>query len=250
MRADFTKRKFLSFPHSQQHKQCAELLREIYKSVLHGATDERLLSQYHDLLEWMKRPPLSTLSLQNISDYYHTHLREAGLSHKEHNLLPHVRQGDRTAGAPAWDIAIYLDKIRSAHNVGSILRTVEAFALGKVHFSESTPFATHKQVQDAAMGADKWVECFQAKTLNDLPRPLIAMETAATATPLFDYTFPESFTLIVGNEEYGCSEETLASTDAIIEIPLRGRKNSLNVANAFAIAAAEIYRQKGLSHGK
>jgi tRNA G18 (ribose-2'-O)-methylase SpoU len=36
--------------------------------------------------------------------------------------------------------------------------------------------------------------------------------------------------------------------DYLVEIPLRGRKNSLNVANAYAIAAGEISRQKSLTH--
>ncbi|MGA8165369.1 MAG: TrmH family RNA methyltransferase [Waddliaceae bacterium] len=49
---------------------------------------------------------------------------------------------------------------------------------------------------------------------------------------------------MVGNEEYGCSTEVKRCGQIFLEIPLRGRKNSLNVANAFAIAAAEMTRQK------
>ena len=41
----------------------------------------------------------------------------------------------------------------------------------------------------------------------------------------------------VGNEEYGCSKELLQEADMIINIPLRGVKNSLNVAQSFAVAA-------------
>lgn len=72
------------------------------------------------------------------------------------------------------------------------------------------------------------------------------METAAEAIPITDFEFPETFTLVIGNEEYGCSDAILAQADYVIKIPLRGRKNSLNVANAFAIAAAEISRQRGM----
>jgi len=187
-------------------------------------------------------------SLKTIADRYHHHLKLAKRNLKEHNLLPCIRQGDKEIGAPNRPIAIYLDHVRSAHNVGSMIRTTEAFSLGTLYFSEDTPFIDCKQVRDAAMGAEQWVNCKQIGaliTLEDLPRPIIAMETGTEATSIFDFIFPETFTLVMGNEEYGCSEVLLRQADYIIEIPLRGRKNSLNVANAFAIAAGEIERQQG-----
>ncbi|MCE2983540.1 MAG: TrmH family RNA methyltransferase, partial [Parachlamydia sp.] len=91
---------------------------------------------------------------------------------------------------------------------------------------------------------DQWVSCFKEIPLSQLKKPIIALETATGAHNLYDFSFPSSFTLVVGNEEYGCSDETLHLADEWVEIPLRGRKNSLNVANAFAIAAGEIARQK------
>jgi tRNA G18 (ribose-2'-O)-methylase SpoU len=160
--------------------------------------------------------------------------------------LPKVRQGDRSTGEEIWPIAIYLDHLRSAHNVGSIIRTVEALALGSLYFSPKTPFITHKQVQDTAMGSIQWTSCYQEMDLSKLPRPIIVLETCQEALSLYDFIFPSSFTLVVGNEEYGCSDETLKSADFLVEIPLRGHKNSLNVANAFAMVAGEICRQKRL----
>lgn len=243
---DFTKPKFLKFPIERQHRKCAEILRIAYeKTILQQPADSEL-EAYSELAKWMDFPKLSAFSHKDIADRYHEHAKLAFLKHKEHNLLPTVRQGDRPSAETPWDIAIYLDNIRSAHNVGSILRTVEAFSLGSVHFSETTPFTTNKQVQDTTMGAEKWVECFPNAILQDMPRPLIVMETSDSAIPLHDYIFPETFTLVVGNEEYGCSEDSLKNADVILEIPMRGHKNSLNVANAFAIAAGEITRQRTL----
>ena len=66
---------------------------------------------------------------------------------------------------------------------------------------------------------------------------MVAEEEEDTLEGMF-LTFP------LGNEEYGCSKETLAMADYLLTIPLYGRKNSLNVSNAFAIAAQEICRQK------
>ena len=245
---DFTKKKFLAQPVERQHKKCAELLHRIYDKMAgleEFASDWQL---YLDLLAWMEEPSCpATPSNKIIADLYHSHLRKGGISKKEHSLLPQIRKGDRPQGEEPWPIAIYLDGLRSAHNVGSIIRTTEALALGTLYFSPSTPDASHKQVKDTAMGASQWVTCKQGVELSSLPHPIIALETSEQAHSLYEFIFPTSFTLVVGNEEYGCSDETLALADFLVEIPLRGRKNSLNAANAYAIAAGEISRQKSLT---
>ncbi len=248
---DFTRKKFLSLPFCRKHKKCAELLYNIYERQITQKEWKKEWSLYLEFLEWMDisiDPALSipNLSIQKIADQYHEHLQQAQIFKKEHHLLPQIRKGDSAHAEAAWPIAIYLDHIRSAYNVGSIVRTVEAFSLGSLYCSPQTPFITHKQVQDSAMGCDQWISCYQGVDIASLPRPLIALETGQNALSLYEMIFPPSFTLILGNEEYGCSDEILKMTDYIVQIPLRGHKNSLNVANAFAIAAGEISRQKSL----
>ncbi len=235
----FTKRKFLSLPLKQQHKKCAEVLREAYETK-----SDELFEVYNELRVWLDPliPPLA-FNPKELSDAYHRHLTSSETCFKEHNLLPSIRKGDKEHAMLPFEIDIYLDQIRSGHNVGSIIRTIEAFSLGDLYFSLNTPLIDNKKVQDAAMKADQYVRCFQGVELKDLKRPIIVLETSDEAISLHDFIFPKSFTLVCGNEEFGCSDETLKLADFIVEIPLRGRKNSLNVANAFAIAAAEIARQ-------
>lgn len=230
----FTKRKFLQLDAAQRHKKCAELLRKCYEEK---STD---FGNYAILLEWMHFLPYEHKDFKSLADRYHWHLQQAGLSLKEHNLLPSLRTGDRTPKLSFPNIAIYLDHVRSAYNVGSILRTTEALRIGKVYFSEKTPFIDNEKVQRTAMGAAELVPCFQHIPLSQLPRPIIALDTSDAAIPLAHFVFPETFTLILGNEEYGISNASLQEADHLIEIPLFGAKNSLNVACAFAIAAAKI----------
>lgn len=242
---NFTKKRFLSFSSEKQHKKCSELLKIIYEGLIdHQPTDD-LLDHYHEIQQWMNSEKQVIPYFEQISNAYHYHLTSAKQQHQEHNLLPNVKKIDRNNGKNTWPIAIYLDHIRSAHNVGSIIRTVEAFSLGTIYFSDNTPFIDNKQVKDASMGSHAWTTCLQNKDYHALPKPLVALETSTDAISLNEFIFPQEFTLAVGNEEYGCSDELLKAADYIIEIPLRGRKNSLNVANAFAIAANEIQRQKG-----
>lgn len=215
----FSQAKFLSLTPEKRAKEIAARLEEA-----------------GELIAWNNDPPI-TPNFLSVADHYHLYAQKAGLSLPEHRFLPSITTRDRPQSLPLLPHHILLDNIRSAHNVGSILRTAEAFALGTLLFRGLTPLPTHKQVRDTAMGAADWVpwEPFSTAT-----SPLIALETSPDAIPIQHFSFPPKFTLLLGNEEYGVSPELLLQADAVVTIPLFGRKNSLNVANAFAIAAAYI----------
>lgn len=231
---EFTKKKFQKLTLVQRHKKCAELLKKAYEE---GGKDLKI---YPTLLPWMGLVDLSPLvSLEQIADRYHWHLQKAQLSLKEHNLLPRLRTGDREPKRAFGKGALYLDHVRSAYNIGNILRTVEALRFGSVYFSPKTPFVDNEKVQKTSMGAAGIVPCFQNVPLSSLPRPFFAIETSDSALLFPEEDFPESCTLILGNEEYGISEEVLKEVDFLVEIPLFGKKNSINIASAFAIVAAK-----------
>lgn len=234
-----TEGEFLSLSERYRHKRAAMLLRAYLDKP-----NKRTFSLYRRAEKWMQLPPLTETNFQPLSDRYHLHLSKAGISWKEHNLLTSpCLQADRPSSILCLPIAIYLDNLRSAFNVGSILRTTEAFRLGQVYFGKTTPFIDNAKVQKTAMGTFDKVLCVKDAKLSDLPHPLIALETDPNAPSVFDFVFPPSFTLMLGNEEYGLSEEALSQKSAIVRIPLYGFKNSLNVASAFAIAAGVISHQ-------
>jgi tRNA G18 (ribose-2'-O)-methylase SpoU len=234
-----TEGEFLRLSERFRHKQAARLLR-----AFHERGENRILILYRRVENWCALSRLPEEDFCALSDRYHMHLTIAGISWKEHNLLSGpFHQKDLPSSIPCLPIAIYLDNLRSAFNVGSILRTTEAFRLGRVCFAQRTPFIDNLKVQKTSMGTFDKVVCEPNAHLTDLPHPLIALETAPDAPSVFDFAFPDSFTLMLGNEEYGLSEESLSLRDAIVRIPLYGFKNSLNVASAFAIAAGTISHQ-------
>jgi tRNA G18 (ribose-2'-O)-methylase SpoU len=234
-----TEGEFLRFSLRVRHKKAARILRTYLEK-----RDPRQLFLYRRAEDWLQLPLLKENDHKLLSDRYHLHLAESGTSLKEHNLLySDYHQPDHASSVPYLPVAIYLDNIRSAFNVGSILRTTEAFRLGKVYFTKTTPFIDNPKVQKTSMRTTDKVPCEKNVPLSSLPRPLIALETHPDAPSIFDFSFPPAFTLMLGNEEYGLSEESLASRDAIVQIPLYGFKNSLNVASAFAIAAGVISHQ-------
>lgn len=230
--AQWSKEKFLSLPQRQQHKIASELIREIYE----GKSD--LCPLYNTMCLWLAMLPLTDFSYETLSNRFHEHLRLGSVSWQEHNLL--IRKTDRESFAPQLPIAVYLDNLRSAFNVGSILRTAEAFRLGSVLFSKATPFIDNPKVQKTSMGTYDKVECCIIEDIKKLPRPLIGLETCELALSVHHFNFPKSFTLALGNEEYGLSRHILDELDIVVQIPLVGSKNSLNVAAAFAITAAAI----------
>jgi tRNA G18 (ribose-2'-O)-methylase SpoU len=211
--------------------------------VQQGEVKAELVEQYLTWLSWMKVKLSPPTILKAVADRYHWHIQEARWSLKEHQLLPSIRKGDREPQADFLSIAIYLDNLRSAYNVGSILRTTEALRIGQIHFGGQTPFVDHVKVEHTSMGASCLVTCHQHTSITSLPRPIIAVETGMDAIPVFSYIFPMTCTLVFGNEELGISNEVLQEADVVVEIPLCGVKNSMNVACAFAIVASQIRMQ-------
>lgn len=238
----FTRKKFLKLKSYQQHKKCAELLRSAYDLIL--VDKKPSFETYHSYLQWMQLPLYSSSDRKKIADRYHWHLEQGSINLKEHNLLPQIRKNDGKAKEEYPNCAIYLDNIRSAYNVGSILRTTEALRIGSVHFAKKTPFIDNLKVKKIAMGTSDLVPCYRDTDLKTLPKPIIAIDTSDDAISIDDSIFPTTFTLVLGNEEYGVSNEALKIADYLIEIPLCGIKNSINVACAFSSIATEIRRQK------
>lgn len=232
----FEKKKFLSFSEKKQHKKLAEILLK------------KNFSHYSEILHWIGYPPLEPLTFEHLSNRYHEHLKLASISLKEANFLSQSKDREYPIQQPLG-YTVYLDELRSAHNVGSIIRTTEAFAIGSLAFSKTTPKWNDKKVIKTAMGAADWVNCYEVTNYKALPRPIIALEADHHAIPVDQFTFPKECTIALGNEEYGCSSALMKQASHIVTIPMWGRKYSINVANAYSIVAAQLAKQHQGAHG-
>lgn len=144
---------------------------------------------------------------------------------------------------------LVLHNIRSVHNVGSIFRTADAAGVEKIFLTGYTPtpldhFGTpRKDLSKVALGAEKTVPWTQVKTLAAAVKQIkkqgytvAAVEQDKNSTPLFNYKPPKKLALVLGNEVRGLSKSSLALCDVILEIPMRGKKESLNVSVAAGVA--------------
>jgi len=161
-----------------------------------------------------------------------------------------VEEGDRAeARGPGHPLVLVLDHLRSAYNVGNILRLADGAGVERVVTCGYTATPPHPKVAKTARGADRFVRCehyetaLQAVTaLQAQGYQVVAVETAPGALPLWDYPWRLPCALVLGNEALGVAPEALAACDAAVALPLFGRKTSLNVSNA---AAAVTYAVLG-----
>ena len=142
---------------------------------------------------------------------------------------------------------VVVDNIRSLENVGSILRTSDALGVDKVFLCGISGKPPAEKIAKTALGAEKTVAWEYHKQTGRLIKKLkeqgvfiVALEQTKQSISLgkFKANFP--LALIIGHEVKGVSPSALKLSDAIVEIPMLGQKESLNVAVAFGIAAYEI----------
>lgn len=232
----YTETEFLKLSIKMRHTWAARTLRYYH---LEGKS-----TLYRRIESWLELPLLDLQDIKAVCDRYHFHLAQIGQSWQEYNLFASHQKSDIDSNTPLLQAGVFLDNIRSAFNVGSIIRTVEAFRLGPIYFAKQTPYIDNPKVQKTSMFTFDKVSCYQNIPLEQLPKPLIALETVPNAPSLFDFTFPKECTLLLGNEEYGLSDRALSIANQALQIPLYGFKQSLNVASAFAIVAAVISNQQ------
>jgi 23S rRNA (guanosine2251-2'-O)-methyltransferase len=141
--------------------------------------------------------------------------------------------------------AVLLDNIRSAWNVGSILRSADGFGFTHAYLCGITPTPEVDAVRKTALGAEEYVTWSQHKDAVKLVKGLKlagwkvgALEEDQRAIPISQFTKSSTpFVLILGSEVTGVDPELLDLADHIFYIPMHGQKRSFNVANAFSIAA-------------
>ncbi len=147
--------------------------------------------------------------------------------------------------------------LRSAHNVGSLLRTCDGLGIDEVYLTGYTPYParagderlphlaqkTDRQIAKTALGAEKsaaWQHRADIASvlagLRERSFVIAGLEQAAGSVELPTFGPPDKLALIVGREVEGLEADILAACDLVLEIPMFGRKESFNVVQAAAMA--------------
>jgi 23S rRNA (guanosine2251-2'-O)-methyltransferase len=152
------------------------------------------------------------------------------------------------------DIRLFLDNIRSVHNVGSIFRTAETAGVSNIYCIGTTPSPLdrfgrkRKDFAKVSLGTEELVrweyvsEKDSTKCIRALKKQgftIVALEQTRNSVDYRKVKLDEKVVIIVGNEVEGVSKKLLKLADIVAEIPLQGKKESLNVSVATGIA---LYR--------
>lgn len=159
------------------------------------------------------------------------------------------------------EIALILDNIRSAHNVGAILRSADVFAVSTIYSVGITPYPAIKNdtrlphirekntilIAKTALGAERTINLEHYDVIEDIVDKLkkkgwyvFGLEQHNDSIPIGEAIIEGSTAIIIGNEVNGLESKTIALCDKIIEIPQFGKKESLNVSVATGIALYQI----------
>ncbi len=152
------------------------------------------------------------------------------------------------------EMVAVLCNIRSLHNVGSIFRTADAAGLKKIYLCGITPGPVDrfgKEVQaftKVSLGAEKSVAYQKIRRPADVRAQLkkdgytiLAVEQSRRSKPYYKFRpGRRKLALLMGAEVTGLPPALLKRADEILEIPMLGRKESLNVAVAFGIMAYRL----------
>ena len=149
-------------------------------------------------------------------------------------------------------IIIVLDNVRSAHNVGSVFRTSDAFLVEKICLCGITPTPPHKEIRKTALGASESVnwqyyansmECIQE--LTTCGYHIISIEQADKAIMLYDFNPKKNmkYALVLGNEVKGVDQSIVSASNTVIEIPQYGTKHSLNISVSSGVVIWDFFQK-------
>lgn len=150
-----------------------------------------------------------------------------------------------------------LHDLRSAHNVGSLFRSADGIGVAKIYCVGYTPVpalpgrqyltTAEKELKKTALGAETWIPWESRKNISILLSKLkkegfqiVGLEINQKSIDYQDFKPAGKVALIVGNEIDGIPKKILDLCDAIVSIPMQGKKESLNVSVAGAIAGFHI----------
>ena len=148
------------------------------------------------------------------------------------------------------DLTVVMENIHDPHNVSAVLRSCDAAGVWEVQLLYNTD-AFPKIGKKSSASAGKWVERRKFKTVAECYAKLrsegfriYATRLDEKARSLYDFDLTQKVALVFGNEHRGVSDDAAEEADGLLQIPMFGMIQSLNVSVACAITLYEALRQR------
>lgn len=261
----YSEKKFLSFSEQKQVSIIQEMLAVLEKSFAQKEDVSALQDSILACLTFLQNKDLNLVEdwqsydLKKLSDIIRFRDKivvKTGIYLRDKDIV--IKRYDSIKeNLLKFPLVIILDNLRSAFNVGSIIRSSECLGVSEIALCGSTPDLTNRKVVETAMGTAEYVKIVKYSSVEEAiisyreqGFALIALELTTNSLSLEKYQPAAKVALLLGNESLGIAEETLAFCDKVLEIKMYGIKNSLNVSNATAIAIHSIIQKMEIKNDK
>ncbi|MBM3937228.1 MAG: RNA methyltransferase [Sphingomonadales bacterium] len=159
---------------------------------------------------------------------------------------------DEFKQANKWPFAVVLDNVRSMNNVGSVMRTCDAFLCDSLYLCGITATPPHRDITKTAIGAENSVNWIYSQSTMDAVRALkeqgflvYAVEQTSDSVLLQNMQFNQTpVAFVFGNEIDGVDEAVIKACDGVIEIPQLGTKHSFNISVSCGMLLWEYARTR------
>lgn len=180
-----------------------------------------------------------------MNSFSHKSNRKLSIEELERKSVEEFKKGE---GTP---LVLILDNVRSLHNIGSVFRNADAFAVRKIYLCGICAQPPHREINKTALGATESVdwEYFEnttdaIKALKDDGYKVYAIEQTKNSIPLENFQAEDKkLGLIFGHEVKGVQQAAIDLSDGSIEIPQLGTKHSFNVSVTAGIVMWDIYQK-------
>ena len=149
-----------------------------------------------------------------------------------------------------FPITLVCDNVTNASNIGSLFRISDAFGIEKLVLCGEVSLG--RKITKTSRSTEKTVP-FEihnsaSKVIEDLKLigcQIIAIEITETSKPLqsFNFSLEKPIVFVVGDENFGVTEDVLKQADETLHIEMFGENSSMNVAQATNIALYELTKQ-------
>jgi 23S rRNA (guanosine2251-2'-O)-methyltransferase len=156
-----------------------------------------------------------------------------------------------SSSPPGLGPAVVLDNIRSAFNVGSIFRTCDAAGARHLYLGGICPYPPNPKLLKTSLGAEQFVpwthtlstiECVEKLASEGVS--IVSVELTDQSTSYIDADYPENVAFVFGHEVAGVAVPILNLSNRVVQIPMQGRKNSLNVGTSVGVVLFEHLRRQ------
>lgn len=254
----FSKQKFNKLPRKQKIKILLKFINEIETSWNNKSKRSDLINEFKRCLVFINEIFFYEI-FENVDDNSRREFiksvikieKKYGSEKRDYDL--NIITNDGLREPKKLPIYLILDELRSAFNIGSIFRSAECFGIQEVLVTGYTASPENTKVRKTSMGTASLVDWKKFETIGmavkymqDKGVKVYALETVSEAKSFESVKLDFPCCFILGNEALGISKETLTLADEILQIPLSGWKNSLNVGVTAAICCYEAGKQYSL----